>query len=130
MVRRYWLRIGIVLILAFVLLAIHASYKQFTRNERILREVDILRQEADKIRRENETLGEKVQYFSSDNFRELEAKEKLGMKKVGEEVVIIKSRPEATEEVVEKEKIDERLSDQKNLPNYQKWWNIFFRKVS
>jgi len=111
-------------------LAIHASYKQFTRNERILREVDILRQEADKIRRENETLGEKVQYFSSDNFRELEAKEKLGMKKVGEEVVIIKSRPEATEEVVEKEKIDERLSDQKNLPNYQKWWNIFFRKVS
>lgn len=127
MMKKHWLRAGIVFILCLVSWAVYISSKQLARNERIESEVDILRQQADKIRRENETLSEKVRYFASDDFREQEAKEKLGMKKAGEEVIVIKARK--VEETPEK---DDTLSmtpasyRQSSEPHYKKWWRLFF----
>lgn len=104
----------------------YTSSKQVARNQRIEKEVDILRQEADKIRRENETLAEKVRYFASNDFQEQEAKEKLGMKKTGEEVIVIQSR-KATEEKAETSAITTpAVYEGKGEPNYIKWWRIFF----
>ncbi len=125
--KRYWLRAGIVFILCLISWAAYVSSKQLARNQRIENEVDLLRQEAEKIRRENETLSEKVRYFASNDFREQEAKEKLGMKKAGEEVVVIKSR---TAEQVQEETVSLLMTpatyDGAEEPNYKKWWRIFF----
>jgi cell division protein FtsB len=127
MMKRYWLRAGIVFILCLISWAAYVSSKQLARNQRIENEVDLLRQEAEKIRRENETLSEKVRYFASNDFREQEAKEKLGMKKAGEEVVVIKSR---TAEQVQEETVSLLMTpatyDGAEEPNYKKWWRIFF----
>lgn len=110
---------------------IYVSSKQLQRNQRIEEEVAALATEADKIRRENDTLSEKISYFSSTDFREQEAKEKLGMKKVDESVVIIKSRPESEMDTTIS-KSDERTFQKESLieiPNYKKWWQIFFSKT-
>lgn len=127
MMKKYWLRVGIVFILCLVSWAVYISSKQIARNERIESEVDILRQQADKIRRENETLSEKVRYFSSNDFREQEAKEKLGMKRAGEEVIVIKSRK--AEEVIEKDDVftmKPASYTPESGPQYKKWWRLFF----
>lgn len=130
MVGRYSLRAGIVLIVALVSWAVYVSSKQLTRNQRIESEVELLQVEADKIRRENETLTEKVQYFASNDFREQEAKEKLGMKKAGEEVVVIKSRPAAAPEAETAETVPASVpSSAEQRPNYEKWWRLFFQKL-
>jgi len=113
------------LIFCLVSWALYVSSKQLARNRRIENEVSILKQEADKIRRENETLTEKVRYFASNDFREQEAKEKLGMKKTGEEVVVIKSRKAEEEQVVPQ--TAPAASVQFQRPNYEKWWRIFFQ---
>ncbi len=127
MAKRYWLRGGIVLIVALVSWAVYISSKQLARNQRIESEVEVLRQEADRIRRENETLSEKVQYFSGNDFREQEAKEKLGMKRAGEEVVVIKSlKVEGQEEDARSEMSVPARYVGEQYPNYRKWWNIFF----
>ncbi len=121
------IRIGIVGMILLVSWVVYISSKQLARNERIESEVSLLQSEADKIRRENETLSEKIQYFSSPDFREQEAKEKLGMKKENEEVVAIKVRPEAQRAVSSEER--KPLGDQTeatHLPNYRKWWQVFF----
>lgn len=123
--KKYWLRVGIVFILCLVSWAVYISSKQLARNERIENEVDILRQEADKIRRENETLSEKVHYFASNDFREQEAKEKLGMKKAGEEVVVIKSR-KAEEQKQDTSVSMTPASYEESSPQYKKWWRLFF----
>lgn len=114
------------LILILVSWVAYVSSKQLVRNQRIENEVDVLRREADKIRRENETLSEKVQYFAGNDFREQEAKEKLGMKKSGEEVVVIKSL-RMEEQAIKEVTIPIAIpSVGEQHPNYKKWWSMFF----
>lgn len=128
MTAKYLMRAGVVIIVALISWAVYVSSKQFSRNQRIEDEVSALQEEADKIQRENETLTEKIRYFDSNDFREQEAKEKLGMKKAGEEVVVIKSWQEDGQEMsstgagmnLSPEQIDEQS------PNYEKWWRLFF----
>ncbi|MBP7060457.1 MAG: septum formation initiator family protein [Candidatus Moranbacteria bacterium] len=125
-VRKYWIRVGVVGLVGVVSWVVYISSKQLTRNERIANEVGMLQSEADKIRRENETLGEKITYFSSTGFREQEAKEKLGMKKEGEEVVVIKERPSTNEGVGAEMQQPLLRTEESILPNYVKWWRLFF----
>jgi cell division protein FtsB len=129
MVGKYLMRITIVLVVALISWAVYVSSKQLARNQRIEEEVRSLEQEADKIRRENETLSEKIQYFASNDFREQEAKEKLGMKKAGEEVVVVQSwQTEEGEEKASKMTPETSLTQQagETLPSYKKWWYLFF----
>ncbi len=124
MTRRYWLRAGLVGIAVLIAWAVYVSSKQLTRNERIESEVEALRVEADKIRRENETLQEKIGYFSTADFQEQEAKEKLGMKKEHEEVVVIKERPEEIMMPPVPERPSARVT--KETPHYRQWFELFF----
>jgi cell division protein FtsB len=121
---RYWLRAGLVGIAVLIAWAVYISSKQLTRNERIESEVEALRMEADKIRRENETLHEKISYFSTADFQEQEAKEKLGMKKEHEEVVVIKERPEEIATAPGVERKPARVTVE--TPPYRQWFELFF----
>ncbi len=126
-VRKYWVRALVVVVGCFVFWIAFVSWKQTTRNDRIENEVNILEKEAERIRRENETLSEKIHYFSTTDFREQEAKEKLGMKKEQEEVVAIKVQPEQVTEVKEeKYRLAMEPVSEPNIPNYKKWWQVFF----
>lgn len=127
--RKYWIRGVMVLTTLLILWVAYVSSQQIERNRRIGSEVDLLQNEAEKIRHENQTLSDKISYFSSNDFREQEAKEKLGMKKDGEEVVIIKSQPRAGGNNVAQNGTLATVSPggQDRTPNYQKWWRFFFQ---
>src|SRR5688572_16056243 len=83
-------RAVLVLALALVGWAGYVSWQEMKRHQKIEAEVRVLQAEAEKIRHENETFSERIGYFSSDAFREQEAKKQLGLKKANERVVIIK----------------------------------------
>lgn len=131
MTAKYLMRAGVVIIVALISWAVYVSSKQFSRNQRIEDEVNALQEEAEKIQRENETLTEKIRYFDSNDFREQEAKEKLGMKKAGEEVVVIKSWQEDGQEMSSigtgMNRSPEQIDEQS--PNYEKWWRLFFGEL-
>lgn len=131
MTAKYLMRAGVVIIVALISWAVYVSSKQFSRNQRIEDEVSALQAEADKIQRENETLTEKIRYFDSNDFREQEAKEKLGMKRAGEEVVVIKSWQKDDQETASMNTrmtlSSEQVGDQS--PNYEKWWRLFFSEL-
>ncbi len=87
-------------------------------------EIGKLKQEADKLRQNNQDMKEKIVYFETPEFQEKIAKEKLNLQKDNENVAIIKSAP------VLKEKNQEVESGQAisypEKPNYAKWWDHFF----
>lgn len=88
-----------------------------------------LEAEAQKISRENNTLSERISYLSSSDFREQEAKEKLGLKKTEEILAVIKPAPEYKQEEYIQNETNKDISGnntKSDIPNYQKWWEIFF----
>lgn len=70
------------------------------------------------LREENARLQEQREYTQSEEFREREIRDKLGLAKEGEAVVILPKEND------ENSKLETRSSKQR--PNYQKWWNLFF----
>lgn len=103
-----------------------ASYRSLERTRTIDQEIAKLEDEAQRIERENATLREKITYFSSPNFQEREAKEKLGLKKTGEQVVVVKALPGTETEPSLIPTIDTGRTALFRSPNYYKWWKLFF----
>ncbi|HWQ60421.1 MAG TPA: hypothetical protein VN420_04760 [Candidatus Fimivivens sp.] len=103
-----------------------SGWKEMERSKRIEAEVDSLRREADKIRGENRTIGEKIAFFSSESFEEREAKEKLGMKRSDEEAVALDTGmvlgAATPAEGLAADTTRGKLSD---TPNYRKWFAYF-----
>jgi cell division protein FtsB len=104
------------------------AYKESERNRQIGKEIGAIQAEAEKIRKSNRELEEKIAYFQTPEFQEKVAKEKLNFQKADEEVVIIKSSPSLKSD---KEAGDEELAgafrEEDKTPNYQKWWKYFFK---
>ena len=82
---------------------------------------DIVRQrrlELARIEAENEVLKKQLAESQSPDFIERQAREKLGLSKPGESVILM---PPATEAA----KMLEDLG-QKPVPNWEQWWRLFF----
>lgn len=127
MVKRWWFRAVIVAVLILTFWVLYVSSKQIERNRRIQAEISSLETEATKIRRENETLSERISYFASDDFREQEAKKKLGLKKTEEIVVGVKPTVGFKEEGNASRGAEQIVSESDgNEANYKKWWSVFF----
>lgn len=127
--KKLWIHGLIIVVVGLIAWILFISSKQIERSRRIQAEVSGLEVEAAKIRRENETLSEKISYFASSDFREQEAKKKLGLKKAEETVAVIKPAPEYTAEDMAgmgPELGGERSMTREESPNYKKWWKIFF----
>ncbi len=103
------------------------SWGQLERHKRISEEVASLEAQAKQIEAENQTLEERISYFSTKEFREQEAREKLGLKKSDETVVAIKEDMKSESSNTETSKNDQREQEEE-VPNYQKWWRVFFLK--
>ncbi len=102
-----------------------SGWKEMERSKRIAAEVDALRNEADRIRAENRTIGEKIAFFSSESFEEREAKEKLGMKKNDEQAVSLDTRTVAGTEPSDETGPVLGRSEESVTPNYLKWAMYF-----
>jgi len=104
------------------------AFRESQRNKQIEKEIDAIRTQAEKIKKNNQELEERIGYFQTPEFQEKVAKDKLNFQKNDEEVVIIKSSPSAR---VEKETGDRDLTSnlaaEDKRSNYQKWWEYFFK---
>lgn len=117
---------GSPLFLSLVLLCLLAViiiplYKNMTSRYRIDREIDDLRQEIDSLETGNKDLEKLLAYLESDQFAEAEARLNFGLRKKGEEVVVIKEESAAIGSV------DEKKAGE-NLSNPAKWLKYFFGK--
>ena len=128
-----WRFLSIVNVLLILFLSI-ALGREIVRSQDIQKDIDALQAEADELATKNLAMKEFRTAMQTESFIEREARLKLGMKKPGEKVVIVKEAQEIdeTEEVVENPDdplglvIDSESAPQ--LANTTKWWYYFFNK--
>lgn len=101
-------------------------YKETNKKRQIQSEIGKLREEADRIDRENSIIQEKIAYFESRDYMEKEAKDKLNLQNPDEQVVVVK--PSMAKEIPAGNK-PSIYDDRKALEpaNYLKWRDYFFK---
>lgn len=89
---------------------------------RLLRAKDsvaLVEKKVEKLQEEQGRLLELKEYYSSPEFIEKEAREKLGMAKPGETIIIL---PTNLPQVLGRSEDREEPT----IPNWRKWWELFF----
>lgn len=100
--------------------------KQYERHSRIKGEVAVLEAEKERVRKENESLKERISYFATENFQEAESKERLNMRKDNEYVVDIEQMPR--ENNASPKPASQERENAADVPNYKKWWEKFLNE--
>ena len=104
-----WLILGVSLIFTFRLATnVYRLVKSGGRVGRVSRELA-------EAEAENKRLKERLEYVKSEEFVEREARERLGLGKPGEVVVILPTPS----------KIQDSKSGIQDKPNWEKWWELY-----
>lgn len=123
-------------VLALIILPFYRNYRQ---SHGINQEISDLENEIDHYEKKNQELKKMVDYLKSDQFAEEQARLNMGMKKPGEEVVVIKDLPSAETAPSQTEEAKpsganqvfnipglEKPNPEKGESNIQKWADYFF----
>lgn len=126
--------------LAFIWLVIR-TVDTYHKKYQISREIEKLKAEVGNLEQSNQEISALIEYFGSQSFLEKETKEKLNMKKEGEEVVIIEPPKEpvtgilsdASSAILQSE--NQEFAQEDNMaksgvssePNFIKWWKFLFK---
>lgn len=97
-------------------------YQKIYRQNEISQEIQVLQEEIDKLKQDNENLEDLTSYCQTDEFKERETRDKLNLVKKGEKVILIKEKEVKREKEIEKDKPKILV----NRPNYYYWWYYFF----
>jgi cell division protein FtsB len=116
--------LGIILAVMISIRAIQEAY----RSREIEKEVEDLKKEAERIQAENDAIQQKIEYYDTSRFVEKVSKDKINMQKPDEKVVIVNqniSQPNTQVKIEQKEIVEMEPI----IPNYNKWWNFFFKPL-
>lgn len=121
------LRLRVILVLNVVLLffVVVSFGREYVRNYEIDKEIKNLEAEAQKLESENENILSLVNRLQTADYLEEEARLKLGLKKPGEQVVVI---PEPEMDAAAGQEIVLAANEEKEPSNPRLWWNYFFQQ--
>ena len=120
-----WIKFFFAICLISFAVVMYALYKETYKKRQIQEEVQKLKDQAISLEQGNQKLKGLIEYFQTQNFSEKEAREKLNVKKEGEEVVILRFQEDGRENAGEE--IEESNKDAtQTISNPFKWWDYFF----
>jgi cell division protein FtsB len=112
------------LIYVLLILLVISVYKNISKINQIYKRITEKEEDVKKLEEANKDLEEKVQESSNPDYIEKQIRDKLGLAKEGE-IVVVLPPPEVLRKyapVVERE--EENLPD----PNWKKWLHLFYFK--
>ncbi|MFH1171218.1 MAG: septum formation initiator family protein [bacterium] len=120
-------RMTIIACSLIVLFALVSFARGFYRRLEVRQEIDRLEQQVSSLRTQKTDLTNLIEYFQSPLFQEQEAREKLGLAKPGESVVIV---PLTNGSVSSLAGEQQAFSAENQTANPVKWLNYFFSSSS
>jgi len=99
--------------------------REFVRNYEIDKEISNLEEKAFSLESQNQEILELAERLNTDDYLEQEGRMRLGLKKPGENVVIISEPEDIT--IPSQELSDTPTAQQKKISNPRLWWEYFFK---
>ncbi|MEA2064709.1 MAG: septum formation initiator family protein [Patescibacteria group bacterium] len=97
-------------------------YGEYGNNKFVDNEIEELKQEIKDLENSSKEFNKLIEYFNSDMFIEKEAREKFGLKKDGEEVIVV---PKETG--IDNKSQDYLINNKDTKRFFPKfWWEYFF----
>lgn len=118
---------NVVIVAAFIIAAgwVWGSLGVMQRNYELQKEVDYRRQQLELAQLRVDNLSLQNQYYETDEYRELQARESLGLVMPGESVLILPENSEAAKASDETE-TTLVVAPQENVTNLEQWLNFLF----
>ena len=119
---------AIVLFIVGIILAVIISisaFKEAYRSRTIEKEVEKMKQEAERIQNDNSALQKQIDYYNTPQFVEKVSKDKMNLQKPDENVVIVNQGMAQKSQIINDQ--SETAQNDQNESNYIKWWNFFFK---
>ena len=126
-------KLFIIIVLFLVVFAALALFKSLRSRNAVEQDIKRLKQEIEALETQNLELAQMINYLQSEEFTELEAKEKFNLQKPGEKVVAI-ARSEEELRRLEAGQASEpgaggnMENKNKGMANPIRWWNYFFAR--
>jgi len=93
-------------------------------NFRVKQRITAVETDIKELKTEIARLNNRITYYQTETFRELEARRQLGLKKPGEIVVSLPENSDEEQSTGGRKGIQEEELPEK--PNYVKWWEYLF----
>jgi cell division protein FtsB len=120
---------GIIFLILFICgLFGYLVLKETYQKKEVEKEITALKQEAEKIQNENIKIEDRIAYLASADYQKIEAKDKLNLQDPGEKVVIVSQNPIEKKEIPAEPENNSNGKKLSYIPNYEKWWNYFFKQ--
>ena len=108
---------GLIIVFSlYLIVSLSKEIFDLVQKEKVIEQEQL---KVEKLKVEAQVLREQLDYVQSEEFVEKEAREKLGLTKEGETIVIL---PEDFEEIVE---LSRKGIETEELPNWRKWLGLF-----
>ena len=120
------IKIGLLLGVVALVFVLGGVYKETQKKKQIQEAINELQAEAERIDRENKKMKENLEFLSSRDYLEIEAKDKLNQKNPDEEVIVLKTNV-AQETVPTEAPVVQKAENKIVMANHLKWWNYFFK---
>lgn len=114
-----WLKLFVALAGIVAILIVFSLAQEMNRRLAVQREIVRLENEASKLEKNLIQMENLNQYFKTDDFAELMAREKLNYRAPGEKVVLIPEQPMV-------KGVSDEMAEENNRPIPKKWWDAFF----
>jgi len=102
--------------------------KEMIRRHQISQRINSLESEIEKLEESNTELSDLINYLKSDEYREEEARIKMGLKKKDENVIVVPNL-NSNDNINQSAKLagnTNQISENKESSNLAKWWYYFF----
>lgn len=96
--------------------------KEIYRRYQINQEIKKVKEEIERLEKRNKELQALVDYLNTDSYKEIQARQNLGLVKEGEVAVAIEPAPSNSDQ----KKATYEVENQENISNPRSWWNYFF----
>ena len=124
LIKRFFRSKAVIVFEVLILVVISSALaKEVVRRYQIQGEIRELQAEAEQLEQKKVELEDFIAYFSGDDYKEEQARLKLGLQKPGESVITVLG--ESTDISQGVEEVGVIGQEEENISNPQQWWNYF-----